>query len=224
MTFALNFVDLARAPAPTGTAGRIKTWWSSDRIVCTCNRSTWLCRHVYQYLLDGEDVGLHTVISKTTLGKTFSRYIPLSNQVIVEFIFTVIQHPGDPSEYIIHATEANGDVQAILTRHDGLIILVNSLRDYYSSVPQFHESFSRIIRKKRLACERPSHNRQNDLDLVERIKAAIKPLAAGRPHTDEDVVLVAEELALEEAYYLKKHAMCFSCHSYTDYSADIPKV
>lgn len=203
-----------------------RAMFSKDRYGCTCRNLARLCVHIQAALLAGDDIGKHTVISKTTLGRQSRIYIPLTDEVLVPFDLTVRAHPSVKDEFLLEAADAeeSSGVTALLTRHDGLLILVNKLRDWYRSTVIFEQVRDKILNKKRLPCTNSSHGHQNDVDLVKAIKSELASVpniqleiefgSAGTLYT------ILEEVMLNNAYYLIRKGMCFSCHSYTVVSPD----
>jgi hypothetical protein len=195
-----------------------RVMFANNKYVCTCwtnDPTRTSCIHLMKYFTDCEDVGSHTVISSATVGLRTPLTLPLTSLVEVKYVREVKPHYAIPDEWMVELREPIGinPVQVMLSRDDGLIRVIRTMRDCYSSTSEYFECMDKLTRRKRLPCDRASHSTASDAALVARVKKlAIEELGT----RDWDLGLlqpVFHEIAIENAYTLLRKGKCLACDS-----------
>lgn len=195
-------------PFPPRPSSPPTIMWAMDKFLCSCSAVRFYCEHIQEFFANQQDVGLHTVISKTTAGQTKPLFLPLADGLLMECRRTVVEHPAVKGTYMLYVEEPTA-VSMHLDRLDGFDLFIRAARDYYRSTAAYAHCSERIRNRKRLYCVADKHDTVNDRELVARLQQVL----ALAPQLPDDAVRYAlwDEVALENAYTIVNNGMCNSC-------------
>lgn len=179
-----------------------------DEFRCTCS-DLYYCNHIRRFFQRGEDVGQHTVISRTRLFEISHLHLPLTNGVKVRVKLTVVENPVDKREVMLYVCEARegAEVSAYMTREDSFEPFIRAMRDHYMSLPLTTVCFEKLSNRKRPPCPSEGHNRACDVQIAKAINDVLSLWA----DTQEKFELEIAEMAIENAYHISVTGMCSGC-------------